>query len=309
MRWIKRGEVFRPSAESGWLSHHAQGPTVLSRGAFLRIYFAGRPEHSITLPTFIDVSSDDPRNILRVNRDPLLPLGGRGDFDEFGIIPTEVIEVGDEVWMYYTGWQRGVSVSYTLAIGLAISRDGGQTFKKAYVGPIIDRTRDEPYMTMSPFIVREGASWHCWYASGVGFLPCEGKYEPQYVIKYAVSSDGLEWKRSGAECLPRGFPEESTTRPTVVKIGEVYHMWFCYRGADDYRGGRNSYRVGYASSTDLHRWERDDARAGITVSQEGWDSLIITYPYVVRVGDQYMMFYNGNGFGATGFGYAVAAWD
>ena len=31
------------------------------------------------------------------------------------------------------------------------------------------------------------------------------------------------------------------------------------------------------------------------------------YPYVVAVGDRYLMFYNGNGFGASGLGYAQSA--
>ena len=56
-------------------------------------------------------------------------------------------------------------------------------------------------------------------------------------------------------------------------------------------------------------WERNDTAAGISVSGQGWDSEIITYPYVIRVGNQDLMFYNGNGFGATGFGYATATWE
>jgi hypothetical protein len=36
---------------------------------------------------------------------------------------------------------------------------------------------------------------------------------------------------------------------------------------------------------------------------------MIAYPNVLRYGDERFMFYNGNGFGRTGFGYAVAAID
>ena len=102
---------------------------------------------------------------------------------------------------------------------------------------------------------------------------------------------------------------ESNTRPTVLKKDGSFHMWFAYRGANDYRGGKNSYRIGYAHSSDLLHWIRDDDLAGITVSDQGWDSNLITYPYVIKIKDQILMFYNGNGFGATGFGYAVAAWE
>jgi predicted GH43/DUF377 family glycosyl hydrolase len=82
-------------------------------------------------------------------------------------------------------------------------------------------------------------------------------------------------------------------------------MWFCRRGIEDFRDGSNSYRIGYARSTDVNTWKRDDSRAGIDVSSDGWDSRMIAYPYVFEVGDQVWMLYNGNGFGASGFGYAV----
>ena len=47
-----------------------------------------------------------------------------------------------------------------------------------------------------------------------------------------------------------------------------------------------------------------DDQAGITLSDEGWDSFMLAYPDVVDVGGHRYMFYNGNGFGQTGFGFA-----
>jgi predicted GH43/DUF377 family glycosyl hydrolase len=308
MKWIKRGRIFDPSRGLGWLTH-AQGPTVLVRDECLRIYFASRPEPNLSLPAYIDVDIDEPKTVVAVCEGPLLALGERGSFDEFGLIPCEVIENKGEIWLYYTGWSRGTTVSYTLSIGLAVSRDGGKTFKKAFAGPVLDRTKHEPFMTMAPFIRREAQRWHMWYASGIGFYETQGKHEPRYIIKYATSTNGVDWQQPNLTCIVPRIELESNTRPTVIKIGDVYHMWFAYRGAEDFRGGRNSYRIGYATSRDLLKWERNDEAAGITVSQEGWDSEIVTYPYVARVKDRWLMFYNGNGFGATGFGYAAASWE
>jgi hypothetical protein len=47
-----------------------------------------------------------------------------------------------------------------------------------------------------------------------------------------------------------------------------------------------------------------DAKVGIDISEKGWDSEAIAYPYVIKVREKWYMFYNGNGFGKTGFGYA-----
>ena len=44
------------------------------------------------------------------------------------------------------------------------------------------------------------------------------------------------------------------------------------------------------------------ALAGIDVSESGWDSEMISYPYIVEGEGELFMFYNGNGFGRSGFG-------
>jgi hypothetical protein len=86
----------------------------------------------------------------------------------------------------------------------------------------------------------------------------------------------------------------------------LYRMWYCFRGSVDYRTSKEqSYRLGYAESTDGFNWTRKDDLVGIERSAEGWDSVMMEYPFVYeRKGRKYML-YNGNGFGETGFGYAV----
>ena len=67
----------------------------------------------------------------------------------------------------------------------------------------------------------------------------------------------------------------------------------------------NAYRIGYAESTDGIHWERKDHLSGIDVSVEGWDADMISYPCVFKKDEELVMLYNGNGFGKTGFGYAL----
>jgi hypothetical protein len=50
---------------------------------------------------------------------------------------------------------------------------------------------------------------------------------------------------------------------------------------------------------------RMDDRVGIDVSHEGWDSEMIEYPHVFIHNEKKYMFYCGNKFGVSGFGYAV----
>jgi len=83
-------------------------------------------------------------------------------------------------------------------------------------------------------------------------------------------------------------------------------MYFCYREAHGFRQqSSNAYRLGYAYSHDLIDWVRDDAAAGIDVSQQGWDSQMQCYPHTFELQGKIYMLYNGNEFGRRGFGLAV----
>ena len=130
--------------------------------------------------------------------------------------------------------------------------------------------------------------------------------EPYYTIKYADSSDGIHWRRNGEVCIKLNAAREAVTSPTVLKEDGIYKMWYSFRIGSNYRIDPNhSYRIGYAESYDGIAWTRMDDAAGIACSNTGWDSNMIEYPYVYQNENNKYMFYNGNGFGQSGFGYAV----
>ena len=144
-----------------------------------------------------------------------------------------------------------------------------------------------------------------WYATTRKWIKIEGSYEPIYEISYAQSGDGISWRREAKQLLRPKSKYEVNTRPTVIMINGYYHMWFCYRDVFDFRpGGNGQYKIGYAYSYDMVNWIRDDSLAGIGLSDSGWDSEMMAYPYVLSVGSKIYMFYNGNEFGRYGFGYA-----
>src|ERR1041384_1976784 len=88
MRWIKRGLIFAPAGQAGWINSHAQMPVVHVRGDCLRIYFSTRPSAGCSVPAFIDVDIDDPTRVRRICERPLLEFGSAGSFDEHGMMPT-----------------------------------------------------------------------------------------------------------------------------------------------------------------------------------------------------------------------------
>ena len=311
MRWEKRGLIFRVDNQYPWMSHHACVPIADKvSDDVLRIYFGPRDRHGRTVTTFIEVDANDPARVLRVHDRPVLSLGRLGAFDDSGAMPSCVVNHGGKKYLFYIGWNRGVTVSYRNAVGLAVSEDGGVTFERVFEGPIVDRTRLEPYFCASPFAMVDDGRWKLWYASATGFVVVHGKPEPVYQVKYAESADGQEWVRTNITCLPYRFEGEANARPCVVRESGLYRMWYCYRGSVDYRTDRSqSYRIGYAESPDGIRWQRLDELVGIDRADEGWDSVMMAYPFVYEHRGSKYMLYNGNGFGESGIGYAVLTED
>lgn len=306
MRWIKRGRILAPDGARSWRRSHAAVPTVdVLAEERLRVYYAGRDECNRSHTSFVELDAGDPSRILYEHPEPILPLGELGAFDDCGIMPSWIVEHQGLKYLYYIGWTTRGSVPYQNAIGLALSNDGGRTFRRAACGPLFGPTASEPHFTGSCCVQVEGGGWRIWYLSCVRWEVRGARPEPFYHIKYAESSDGLVWQRRGQVAIELRQEEGGIARPTVVRDADTYRMWYSRRGAEGYREDRaRSYRIGYAESPDGVRWERMDARAGIDVSDAGWDSEMIAYPQVVRLGERWLMFYNGNGFGATGFGWA-----
>lgn len=313
-RWLKRGRIFCADGRYDWMQTHAQNPTVLVLADRLRIYFNVRPKRSAdglvtALATFLDVERNDPGKIISVHDKPILELGEAGTFDQFGAMVRSVLMDDNEVKLYYGGWNRCIGVPFNHAIGMAASCDGGITFSRFSKGPILSRTYKEPFLQNSPYVMKVHERYYLWYGIGLGWIAdTDGTMESIYVMAQATSNNGIDWERNGLPCLPFLTPNECQTNASVIPLGDRYHMWFSHRHATDFRNKERGYRMGYAWSTDLQHWHRDDALGDLPFGNAGeWDAEMICYPCVVEVDGKVYMFYCGNGFGETGFGYAELA--
>lgn len=311
--WKKLGKVFTPcgGTERPWLKEFAQAPSSLLFDDFVRIYFSCRPPADengqyASRSAYVDLDRADLFKVKRIAEQPVLALGGVGEFDEFGTYPISVIRDGDALRAYYAGWTRCESVPFNVAIGAAESHDGGKTFHKLGRGPVLGFSPDEPFVISGPKIRHFEGRWHLWYIAGRKWKLVDGRPEPVYKIRMATSADGIHWDRHNRDLIESRIEEdEAQASPDVFHANGKYHMFFCYRYSSHYRGRENGYRIGYASSTNLEDWTRDDTKAGITVSDEGWDSEMVSYPHVFEVDGRIYMAYLGNQVGREGFGLAV----
>ena len=201
MGWIKQGVIFSTHHNYEWMVSHACVPTVhVLNDEVFRIFFAPRNAKGQSILTFMDVEAANPKNILHLHDQPIMPLGKLGTFDDGGIMPCCVVPTNDGLYLYYVGWNPSGSVPYRNAIGLAVSHNQGETFERMFEGAIVDRNRHEPYFTASPYVMKEKGRWHMWYASSTGFVMVNQKPEPLYIIKYAHSHNGIDWHRDNVTC-------------------------------------------------------------------------------------------------------------
>lgn len=311
-KWVKLGKVFDPAEVGGrpWLKEFAQAPCALVLRDVVRVYFSCRPAPDangqyVSRSAFVDLDRRDLFRIVRVAEQPILQLGDTGSFDEFGTYPVSVIQHRDGLHAYYAGWTRCESVPFNVAIGCATSRDGGLTFQKVGVGPILSYSQEEPFVLSGPKVRRYGEKWYLWYIAGRKWIVADGRPEPIYKIRMATSHDGEVWTKHNRDLIENRIGvDEAQASPDVFLRNGRYHMFFCYRQSTNFRGRQGGYRIGYAWSADLEEWIRDDSKAGIDVSKDGWDSEMVSYPHVFELDGTTYMFYLGNQVGRHGFGLA-----
>jgi hypothetical protein len=308
-KWEKRGLIFTADGRYPWMISHTQVPLAQEMpSGRLRIYFGTRDHLNRTVTSYLEVDATDPSKLLYVHDRPILELGELGCFDDSGVMPSWIVNHQGLKYFYYIGWNVGVTVPYRNSIGLAVSTDGGNTFTRMFKGPVLDRTRDEPHFCATPCVLTEGDLWRMWYLSCVRWEMHDGLAEPYYHIKYAESKDGVIWHKRGLVAIDFKTPQEGgLVRPCVIREDQLYKMWYSYRDGKEFRTKKeHSYRIGYAESRDGLIWERQDERSGIDVSGTGWDSDMLAYPYVhQRSNGRKYLFYNGNGFGKAGLGFAI----
>lgn len=320
MRWRKLGKIFEPQqfALPNGCVDFAQSPQALVFDDFVRIYFSTRAFDAsngkyLSHVAYVDMAKNF-SDIIGVSTHTVIELGKLGCFDEHGIFPMNVLRYGDAIYGYTSGVNRRVSVPVDTAIGLAISRDQGCTFRRLGDGPVLAPSLFEPCIVADPFVKVVDGVFHMWYIFGTGWKKASEDAAPDrlYKIGHATSSDGIRWTKEEARQIieSRLGPDECQALPTVIEINGRWHMWFCYRQTHDFRKNRDrGYRIGHAWSNDLRDWTRDDEQFAIEVSDEGWDSQMLCYPHVFECDGQVYLLYNGSEFGKRGFGIAVLERD
>ena len=302
LAWQKHGLIFQPDPSRAWMRTHAAVPVPMPlHGSICRVYFSGRDERNRSHVGYFDTDLDTPGRIVNVSADPVVAPGPPGHYDADGVYAEGVVRDGDRVRLYTIGVTTGATRPlFYAAIGASESLDGGTTFTKLSDAPLMNRSHHDPCLVTAPFVLREGTRWRMWYVAGTAWTQEPHGLQSHYHVKYAESADGLAWRRENQDCIVADEPDETNiARLWVVNDDGRYRGWFS-------ASGRRGYHLGYAESPDGVTWTRADHLAGLSGTPGDWDSDAQAYPAVVRHGDRWFLFYNGNAFGRDGVGLASA---
>jgi hypothetical protein len=298
MRWKKMGQLYCPRSVHPKLGSHAANPlAVLLEGDIYRVFFSGRDNENRSSVGFVDVDVAR-RKVVYVHDEPVFEHGSEGTFFSHGVSIGNCYEAAGKRYILFMGWQCPPGGHWRGDIGRLVLEDNW-SLRLERNEPFLETDETDQVSLSYPWVMKEpSGTFRMWYGSTVTWDAGNG--EMLHVINQASSFDGHRWERKGLAVPYRLGAAQAFSRPTVIGGSHGYHMWFSFRS-----GTGEKYRIGYAHSWNGDDWTLRLEDSGIQVSASGWDSEMIEYPFVFEHKAQWIMLYNGNGYGKTGFGLAV----
>jgi len=157
--------------------------------------------------------------LLRLATEPLLDLGAPGNFGQCRMGPSAALFVGARVFLYYVGFSLRRDVPHQQAIGLAISAGRRHQLPPRRAGAAVLSTGPfDPFFTSMPHVAQRGDAFEMHYMSGTAWPRHGDRFDPQYLIKRALSSDGIHWTTGAGIAV--GFADAAETalaRPWVIR--------------------------------------------------------------------------------------------
>lgn len=301
VEWEKKGLIYCPSGENVWEQHSFMTPhAMLVEPDIIRIWGGVRDAEGVSRIKYIDVRADNPKEILYVSDKPVIDIGNKGCFDDNGMILGDIVTVGNKLYMYYVGFQHVQKVKFFAFTGLAISSDSGKSFERYSETPILDRNTNARFGRCIHTVLYDKGIFRAYYAIINDWKIISGIPYPIYNIWTMESQDGIHFPEEDKYlCVDVTGDEYRIGRPKVYRVGNGYEMYYTRDTIN------KEYLAGYAVSNDGINWTRKDSETGLNKSMDGWDSEMACYPVKLTAKENTYLFYNGNGMGKSGVGYAI----
>lgn len=317
VRWSagQPGPVIRPGQLHGALDARRAGAAhVLRMGERYRLYYWATGEDGRHRICAAESDPKTPNEWLSLGC--VLECQPESVYNHVGPGFPMVVTPPSGPWlMYFGAWGKPrADGKLPNTTGLALSYECGRTWEHWSDRPVLPL--DRPYDregTGSVWVLQEDGLFRMYntaigqyFARPEGVRTGHGDVIPRIGIGYATSRDGIRWEKPFDHLLiaPRGFDtapyEYICSKACVVREKDGYRMWVNTFGT--------AYRVRELWSCDGLDWHwlPDGPDGVLGVGPDGaFDDHQRCYLSVLKEGDEYRGWFTGNGFGASGTGYAV----
>ena len=241
-----------------------------------KMYFSWRPKKSLAISKSPDgINWEQPRIILEPN-----PVSGWED----DLNRNSVVEKDGKLHMWYTGQAHGNSW-----IGYAAATDDSNWIRIGNEPVLVSEQPWEGMSVMNPCVLwdEDQRIFRMWYSAGE-------TYEPN-VICYAVSADGINWRKHKANPIftrkaENIYEKDRIGGCQVLRYKDGYLMF--YIGYEDI----DTARICAAWSPDgISRWKRFSSNPLISPEPGKWDGDACYKPGVLydEEKDRWLLWYNG----------------
>lgn len=295
--WKKLGQIYNFKPIDKYLLSHASNPLAVHlKDDIYRVFFSGRCKENKSSVGYVDIDIIT-HKVISTCEQVAFKYGEEDSFYSHGVSIGNMYKVEDKNYIQFMAWQIRDGGHWRGDIGRLFVNNKFDTISLDPKEAFLSCDKEDEVSLSYSWVMYDEDIYKMWYGSTIDWTSANG--EMIHVIKYATSKDGEVWEKHGLAIPYELGVAQAFSRPTVIKDKSGYHMWFSYRSGDG-----TKYRIGCAYSIDGISWNRKQD-SGIDVSEGGWDSEMICYPFVFdHKGKRYML-YNGNDYGKTGFGLAV----
>ena len=274
---------------------------VLLEDNVAKIYYTARDKtnRSHTMSLLFDLEKMSP-----VNGSHQLELapGSLGAFDDSGVMATSILNVNNEIWMYYIGWNLGTTVPFRNSIGLAKKLQGANTFVRFSEGPVLDRNRHEPYFCAGCDVRYNPHTFNfeMYYLRCTTWCSKVSNSGVSYHVRWTYSENGYDWVQPGKVALDYSNKNEyaiSSPRHVQGTEGKTYCLYSSRADSES-----PNYRIRIVPM--YNNSSAGQSPSTILIEDKGshWCNQMVCYPGLIKYKDFYIVFYNGNAYGQTGIG-------
>ncbi len=283
--------IFHHGTQGGWIKC-AENPVLggdlgvcfdiccLKEEGLVRMYFSWRTRQCIAVAVSRDGLHFDAPEICIQPRETAQGW-------EDGLNRPAVVKRGNVYHMWYTGQFKRGAADGTSHIFHAVSQDGVHFERTGDLPVLAPEAVWEKQAVMCPAVLwdEEKGLYRMWYSGGE-------QYEPN-AIGYAESPDGLHWRKHPGNPVfgpdpASAWEQHKTTACQVLRYGDEYRMFYIGFHNEDYA------QIGMARSKDgIEGWERSALNPIIAPDENAWDGEACYKPFVLPMGDGWMLWYNG----------------